>query len=53
MGGSPGIGVFTRVTTPGCAGATGARACAVFTRRPRCGPGALAGPDASSLPSSP
>ncbi|MFF7652755.1 hypothetical protein ACFZCY_23545 [Streptomyces sp. NPDC007983] len=49
MGGSPGIGVFTRLTTDGRAAV--ARVCAYLSldRRPRRGPGALAGPDAPRL----
>ncbi|MFI0820715.1 hypothetical protein ACH4TX_31910 [Streptomyces sp. NPDC021098] len=46
MGGSPGIGVFTRLTTRGCAGVAGVCASLPLLRRPRRGPGALAGPDA-------
>ncbi|MET7938093.1 hypothetical protein [Streptomyces sp. NPDC005322] len=49
MGGSPGIGVFTRVITRGCAGVACVCALAPLTRRPRRGPGALAGPDAPSI----
>ncbi|MBH5337546.1 hypothetical protein IHE55_23365 [Streptomyces pactum] len=45
MGGSC-IGVFTRVNTRGFARAARAHACFTSTRRPRRGPGALAGPDA-------
>jgi hypothetical protein len=49
MGGSPGIGVFTRFTTRGRTAV--ARVCVYspFIRRPRRGPGALAGPDAPLL----
>ncbi|MEU8826622.1 hypothetical protein [Streptomyces sp. NPDC048636] len=53
MGGSPGIGVFTRFSTRGCAGVACVRASALFIRRPRRGPGALAGPDAPRLSASP
>ena len=49
MGGSPGIGVFTRLTTRGCAAAASVRAYFLLIRRPRRGPGALAGPDAPLL----
>ncbi|WP_431041634.1 hypothetical protein ACQUSR_06755 [Streptomyces sp. P1-3] len=38
MGGSPGIGVFTRVDTRGPARAVCAHAFAPLTRRPRRGP---------------
>ncbi|AEM82082.1 hypothetical protein [Streptomyces violaceusniger] len=49
MGGSPGIGVFTRVNTRGCARVACARVSPSLTRRPRRGPGALAGPDAPGV----
>ncbi|MBL1099937.1 hypothetical protein [Streptomyces coffeae] len=52
MGGSPGIGVSTRLITRGCAGVACVCPYALFTRRPRRGPGALAGPDAPSLSAS-
>lgn len=48
MGGSPGIGVFTRITR-GCAGVACARASSSPARRLRRGPGALAGPDAPGV----
>ncbi|GAA2336477.1 hypothetical protein GCM10010376_66430 [Streptomyces violaceusniger] len=48
MGGSPGIGVFTRITR-GCARVACARALPLPARRPRRGPGALAGPDAPGV----
>lgn len=52
MGGSPGIGVFTRITR-GCARVACARDLLMPARRPRRGPGALAGPDAPGVSPSP